>query len=85
MGEIFTTCPCRCSTSGPYSASGSQMMISSFVTRNTLAISRLAEKDLPLPGVPKISPFGFLSSLRSTMMRLFDSAFSPQYRASFPS
>ena len=61
------------------------MMISSFVTRNTLAISRLAEKDLPLPGVPKISPFGFFSSFLSTMMRLLERAFSPQYRASLPS
>ena len=26
-----------------------------------IVISRLAEKDLPLPGVPKISPLGYLS------------------------
>lgn len=36
-----------------------------------------AEKDLPEPGVPKISPLGFLSCLRSTMIMLLDSAFSP--------
>ena len=68
-----------------YSASGSQMMMSSSVTRNTLAISRFAAKLLPLPGVPRMRPLGFLRRLRSTMMRLFERAFSPQYRASLPS
>ena len=35
--------------------------------RNTLEISRFAEKDLPLPGVPRISPLGFFNSFLSTM------------------
>ena len=39
----------------------------------SFVISRLAEKDLPEPGVPKISPLGFLSCLRSTMIMLLDS------------
>ena len=77
VGEILMTCPCRRSTSGAYSASGSQMMTSSEVSRKQLAISRLALKDLPLPGVPRIRPLGFFSSLRSTMMRLLDRALMP--------
>ena len=71
------TCPSKRWTSAVYSASGSQMMISSSVTRKALAISRLAENDLPEPGVPRISPFGFFKALRSTMIRLLESAFSP--------
>ena len=35
------TCPCSLSTRGPYSASGSQMIISSSVTRNTLGVKKL--------------------------------------------
>ena len=83
---MWMTCPClpRRSTSAPYSASGSQIRMSSFVVRNTLMISRLAEKDFPLPGVPRISPLGFFSSLRSTMIRLLLRAFRPQYSASLP-
>ena len=76
-GEILMTCPFSRITRAVYSASGSQMMMSSLDTRNALAISRLAEKDLPLPGVPRISPLGFLSAFRSTMIRLLDNAFSP--------
>ena len=64
-------------TSGAYSASGSQMMMSSSVTRKALVISLLALKDFPEPGVPRISPFGFLSSFLSTMIRLLERAFSP--------
>ena len=45
--------------------------------RNALVISRFAENDLPLPGVPKIRPFGFFSSFRSTMMRLLERALMP--------
>ncbi len=56
------TCPCRRSTRGAYSASGSQMMTSSLVSKKQLAISRFALKDLPEPGVPKIKPLGFFSS-----------------------
>ena len=52
-------------------------MMSSSVMRKAFVISRFAEKDLPEPGVPKISPLGFLSRLRSTMIMLLDSAFSP--------
>ena len=44
---------------GKYSPSGSQIIISSFVTIKTLVISRFAAKDLPAPGVPTIKPFGF--------------------------
>ena len=77
VGEIFTTWPPRRLTRGAYSSSGSQISTSSSVTRNTLVISRLAEKDLPEPGVPRIRPLGFLSSFRSTMMRLLDRALMP--------
>jgi hypothetical protein len=35
--------------------------MSSFVKRNTFTISRFAAKDFPEPGVPRNSPFGFLS------------------------
>ena len=78
-GEIFTTCPSRpkCSTREVYSSSGSQIRISSWVTSMTLEISRLAEKDLPLPGVPSISPLGFFNSFRSTMIKLLERAFRP--------
>lgn len=61
VGEIFITCPPSWETRAAYSASGSQIMMSSFVTRKALVISRLAEKDLPEPGVPRIRPLGFLS------------------------
>ena len=71
------TCPPRAVTRGAYSASGSIMAISSFVTRNALAISLLAEKDLPEPGVPRIRPLGFFSFLRSHMIRLLERAFTP--------
>ena len=43
-------------------------------------ISRFAENDLPLPGVPKIRPLGFFSSFRSTMMRLLERALMPYER-----
>ena len=78
------TWPFSRSTKAPYSDSGSQTMMSSSVTKNTLLISRLAAKDLPLPGVPRIRPLGFFSSFRSTMIRLLERALRPQYRASFP-
>ena len=78
------TCPRNVLTSGKYSPSGSQMMMSSSVRRMTLQISRLAAKDLPEPGVPKIRPLGFFSFFRSTMIRLWERAFNPQYRASPP-
>ncbi len=71
------TCPCSRSTRGAYSDSGSHTMMSSVVSRKQLAISRLAEKDLPEPGVPKIRPLGFFSFLRSTMIRLLDRALMP--------
>ena len=60
------------------------MMMSSSVSRMTLHISRFAANDLPEPGVPRIRPFGFFSFLRSTMIRLWDRAFNPQYSASPP-
>ena len=76
-GLILMTCPSNFCTSAVYSASGSHTITSSSVTRNALAISLLAEKDLPEPGVPRISPLGFLSFFRSTIIRLLDRAFSP--------
>ena len=57
------TCPCRRSTRGAYSASGSQIITSSLVSKKQLAISRFALKDLPEPGVPKIKPLGFFQQL----------------------
>ena len=53
------------------------MIISSFVIRKQLKISRFALKLLPLPGVPKITPFGVRSLLRSAMIMLLLSAFNP--------
>ena len=38
--------------------------------RNALVISRFAENDLPLPGVPKIRPLGFFNSFRSRGRRI---------------
>ena len=72
--DLIKYCIC---TRGKYSASGSQTMMSSSVMRKALVISRFAEKLLPEPGVPRIRPFGFLSCLRSTMIMLLESAFSP--------
>ena len=40
-------------------------------------ISRFAAKDFPLPGVPKISPFGFLSCFLSQSIMLLERAFKP--------
>ena len=73
------TCPClpKRFTSGAYSFSGSAMIISSCVRRNTLSISRFAEKDLPLPGVPRNRPFGFFSVFLFAMIILLDKAFRP--------
>ena len=77
VGLILTTWPPRYSTIARYSLSGSEMMISSSVTRKEFTISLLAAKDLPAPGVPRIRPFGFLSFFLSTMIRLFERALSP--------
>ena len=77
VGDILMTCPWSRCTSGAYSASGSQMMMSSCVTKKALEISLLAEKLLPLPGVPRIKPLGFFSSFRSTMIRLLLRALMP--------
>ena len=55
---MFITSPLNSFTSEEYSFSGSQIKISSSLTRIALTISLLAEKDFPDPGVPKISPFG---------------------------
>ena len=71
------TCPSRRFTSGKYSASGSQIRISSFVFRNTPTMERFAEKLLPLPGVPKIMPLGVFSFLRSARIMLPEVALSP--------
>ncbi len=76
-GLILMICPPNRSTSGAYSASGSQMMTSSSDTKKALAISRLAAKDLPEPGVPRINPLGFLRAFLSTIMRLLERAFRP--------
>ena len=73
------TCPCfpKRFTSGPYSFSGSAMIIESSVSRNTLTISRLVLKDLPLPGVPRNNPLGFFSSLRFAIIRFEEMALRP--------
>ena len=44
---------------------------------NTEAIEAVAEKLLPLPGLPRIKPFGFFSIRRLKIMRLLESAFRP--------
>ena len=50
---------------------------------NVFQASSIAQKyncqltRLDFPGVPRINPFGFLSCLRSTIIRLLLSAFSP--------
>ena len=77
VGLILMTCPPNLATSGEYSDSGSEMMISSSVTKKLFAISLFAENDLPEPGVPRIRAFGFFSFLRSTMIILLESAFRP--------
>ena len=77
VGDILMTWPPRRCTTGKYSASGSQMMISSFVTRNTLRISLFAEKLLPLPGVPRIRPLGVFNCFRSARIMLPDVALRP--------
>ena len=77
VGETLITCPPSAVTRGEYSASGSIIAISSVVIRKELVISLFAEKDLPAPGVPSISPFGFFSFFRSHMIRLLLSAFTP--------
>ena len=63
VGDKRITCPLRRCTREKYSASGSQMIKSSSVMRNAFVISRLAAKDFPLPGVPKISPLGVFKLL----------------------
>lgn len=60
-----------------YSPSGSATIISSVVVKNTFVISRFALNDLPLPGVPRIRPFGFFSCFRSAIIMLLDTAFRP--------
>ena len=52
-------------------------MMSSCVIKKALVISLLAEKDLPLPGVPSIKPFGFFKSFLSVIMILRLKAFNP--------
>ena len=47
------------------------------VMRNTLTISRLALKDLPLPGVPKNRPLGFFRFFRLAIIRLLERALRP--------
>ena len=71
VGLIFITCPPKRSTSGLYSDSGSEIIMSSSVTKNAFAISLFAAKDLPDPGVPKISPFGFLSRRTFLLQEIF--------------
>ena len=58
VGDNLMTCPPKRFTNGKYSASGSDMIMSSSVIRKTLIISRFALNDLPEPGVPKKSPLG---------------------------
>ena len=77
LALIFMTWPLNFCTRGAYSPSGSQTMMSSSVASMTLAISLFAENDFPDPGVPRISPLGFLSFFLSAMIRLLDKALSP--------
>ena len=77
VGETFITCPPNAVTRGAYSASGSMTAMSSVVIRKEFVISLFAEKDLPAPGVPSISPFGFFSFFLSHMIRLLLSALTP--------
>lgn len=74
---IRINCPCRCCTNGKYSPSGSQMIMSSVVFRKLSKISLFTLKDLPEPGVPKISPFGFLSLLLFAIIMLPETVFRP--------
>ena len=48
-----------------------------FVIRKQERISRFALKDLPLPGVPRITPFGVRSRFRSAIIMLLERAFKP--------
>ena len=51
-------------TSSQYSASGSQIIITSFVLKKLSIISRLAVKLLPVPAMPKIKAPRFISTFR---------------------
>ena len=77
VGLILITWPPNLAVKAEYSDSGSEIIMSSSVTRKLFAISLLAAKDLPEPGVPRIRPLGFLSSFLSAIIRLFDKAFKP--------
>jgi len=56
--DSLMTWPPSLFTSGKYSASGSDMMMSSLVSRDTLTISRFALNGLPKPGVPSKRSLG---------------------------
>lgn len=71
VGESLITWPPSRFTRGKYSDSGSDMMMSSFVKRNTLTISRFAENDLPEPGVPRYRPFALFCQGRFRGKKIF--------------
>ena len=77
VGLILITWPPNLAVKAEYSDSGSEIIMSSSVTRKLFAISLLAENDFPEPGVPRISAFGFLSFFLSTIIMLFERALSP--------
>ena len=70
LSEMYNNSPPRALTRFVYSRSGSTMIISSFVERKTLTISRFAEKDLPAPGQPSIKPFPLIRLARLNTIRL---------------
>ena len=53
------------------------MIMSSVVFRKLSKISLFTLNDLPEPGVPKISPFGFFSLLLFAMIMLPETVFKP--------
>ena len=77
--DIFIEVPPNIFTIEGYSRSGSIIMILALGSvRNTASISRLAAKDFPEPGQPKINPAGFIKdSIRLKEIRLLESLFNP--------
>ena len=74
---MLITWPPKASTNGLYSASGSQIRISSWLLKNVSVISLLALNDFPEPGTPKISPFGFCNAFLLASIILLLMALSP--------
>ena len=64
-------------TSGPYSDSGSMIMMSASPESIRLTISFFAVKDLPPPGTPSMNELPFISLLRSAMIMFLDITLFP--------